>query len=152
MEELFVYALLYSEGFDVWPLYVDKLDRLFMEDMENEAYLTLEGMAPKEAVLHTLSIMEGSNFDTEYFGKILMRSLLRIYEDTDIAVFAGKMYSLWNKLPLDTGRKEPFLTLCYADDCLSYHDEAQCRKLYEKAMRYYDQTMDLRRETQWRLQ
>ena len=54
MEELFVYALLYSEGFDVWPLYADKLDRLFMEDMENEAYLTLEGMAPKEAVLHTL--------------------------------------------------------------------------------------------------
>ena len=140
MEELFVYALLYSEGFDVWPLYADKLDRLFMEDMENEAYLTLEGMAPKEAVLHTLSIMEGSNFDTEYFGKILMRSLLRIYEDTDIAVFAGKMYSLWNKLPRDTGREEPFLTLCYADDCLSYHDEAQCRKLYEKAMRYYDQT------------
>ena len=50
MEELFVYALLYSEGFDVWPLYANKLDRLFMEDMENEAYLTLEGMAPKEAV------------------------------------------------------------------------------------------------------
>ena len=54
MEELFVYALLYSEGFDVWSLYADKLDRLFMEDMENETYLTLEGMAPKEAVLHTL--------------------------------------------------------------------------------------------------
>ena len=81
-----------------------------------------------------------------------MWSLLRIYEDTDIAVFAGKMYSLWNKLPRDTGREEPFLTLCYADDCLSYHDEAQCRKLYEKAMRYYDQTIDLRRETEWRLQ
>ncbi len=58
MEELFVYALLYSEGFDVWSLYADKLDRLFMEDMENETYLTLEGMAPKEAGLHTLSIMQ----------------------------------------------------------------------------------------------
>ena len=40
MEELFVYALLYSEGFDVWSLYADKLDRLFMEDMENETCLT----------------------------------------------------------------------------------------------------------------
>ena len=39
MEELFVYALLYSEGFDVWSLYADKLDRLFMEDMENEELL-----------------------------------------------------------------------------------------------------------------
>ena len=67
-----------------------------------------------------------------------MRSLLRIYESIDIALFAKKMYSLWNKLPRDIGQKEPFLTLCYADDCLSYHDEEQCRKLYEKAMCYYD--------------
>ena len=36
MEELFVYALLYSEGFDVWPLYADMLDKLFIEDPENE--------------------------------------------------------------------------------------------------------------------
>ena len=82
--------------------------------------------------------MDRSEFDTECFGKILMRSLLRIYESIDIALFAKKMYSLWNKLPRDIGQKEPFLTLCYADDCLSYHDEEQCRKLYEKAMCYYD--------------
>ena len=51
MEELFVYALLYSEGFDVWSLYADKLDRLFMEDMENETCLTLEGMADRKSVV-----------------------------------------------------------------------------------------------------
>ena len=138
MEELFVYALLYSEGFDVWLLYADKIDKLFVEYMEYETYLSLEGMTPKGAVLHTLSIMDRNEFDTEYFGKILMRSLLRIYESMDLALFAGKMYSLWNKLPRDIGRREPFLTLCYADDCLSYHDEEQCRKLYEKAMCYYE--------------
>ena len=137
MEELFVYALLYSEGFDVWLLYADKLDKLFVENMENETYLSLEGMAPKEAVLHTLSIMDESEFDMESFGKILMQSLLRIYEDTGIELFARKMYSLWNKLPRHIGQNEPFFTLCYADDCLSYHDEEQCRLLYEKAMRYY---------------
>ena len=85
--------------------------------------------------------MDRNEFDTEYFGKILMRSLLRIYESMDLALFAGKMYSLWNKLPRDIGRREPFLTLCYADDCLSYHDEEQCRKLYEKAMCYYEWAM-----------
>ena len=95
MEELFVYALLYSEGFDMWPSYTGTLDKLFIEDPENEIYLSLEGMAPKEAVLHTLSIMDESEFDMESFGKILMQSLL------------------------------------------SYHDEEQCRLLYEKAMRYY---------------
>ena len=138
MEELFVYALLYSEGFDVWSSYADILDKLFIEDTKNDTYLSLEGMTPEEAVLHTLSIMDENEFDTEYFGRILMQSLLRIYEHTDIEVFARKMYSLWNKLPWDIGRKEPFLTFCYADDCLSYHDEEQCRKLYEKAMGYYD--------------
>lgn len=70
MEELFVYALLYSEGFDVWPLYADKLDRLFMEDMENEAYLTLEGMAPKEAVLHTLSIIVATHLSCPKINQI----------------------------------------------------------------------------------
>ena len=90
MEELFVYALLYSEGFDVWLLYADKLDKLFVENMENETYLSLEGMTPKGAVLHTLSIMDRNEFDTEYFGKILMRSLLRIYESMDLALFAGR--------------------------------------------------------------
>jgi hypothetical protein len=137
MEELFVYALLYSEGFDMWPSYTGTLDKLFIEDPENEIYLSLEGMAPKEAVLHTLSIMDESEFDMESFGKILMQSLLRIYEDTGIELFARKMYSLWNKLPRHIGQNEPFFTLCYADDCLSYHDEEQCRLLYEKAMRYY---------------
>ena len=137
MEELFVYALLYSEGFDMWPSYTGTLDKLFIEDPENEIYLSLEGMAPKEAVLHTRSIMDESEFDMESFGKILMQSLLRIYEDTGIELFARKMYSLWNKLPRHIGQNEPFFTLCYADDCLSYHDEEQCRLLYEKAMRYY---------------
>ena len=50
MEELFVYALLYSEGFDVWSSYADILDKLFIEDTKNDTYLSLEGMTPKEAV------------------------------------------------------------------------------------------------------
>lgn len=138
MEELFVYALLYCESFDVWLLYSRALDKLFMEEPENETYLLLEGMTPKEAVLHSISIMHQCEFDTIYFGKILMKSLQQFYEDTAIEVFAEKMYSLWNKLPASIDKSEPFLTLCYADDCLSYGGESQCRHLYEKAMHYYD--------------
>ena len=29
--------------------------------------------------------------------------------------------------------------LDYADDCLSYGDKEQCRKLYESAMSYYEE-------------
>ena len=138
MEELFVYALLYSEGFDVWTMYAKALDKLFLENPENEEYLSLEGMTPKEAVLHSISIMCGSEFDTGRFGKILMKSLRRIYEELSLEVFGRKMYSLWMKLPGCIGQEEPFFTFCYADDCLSYGDENQCRQLYEEAMRYYD--------------
>ena len=138
MEKLFVYALLYSEGFDVWASYADTLDRLFIENLENEEYLSLEMMRPKEAVLHSISVMYRSEFDSEYFGEILMKSLQQIYENISIEVFAKKMYSLWKKLPQHICKEEPFFTLSYADDCLSYGDEYQCRQLYEKAMYYYD--------------
>lgn len=132
-----MYALLYSEGFDVWAMYSDTLDKLFIENPEDENYLSLEGMAPKEAVLHTIAIMHRSTFDTGYFGKILMESLRQIYENIRLEIFAKKMYSLWNKLPGFVDKEEPFFILCYADDCLSYGDEYQCRQLYEKAMNYY---------------
>ena len=46
MEKLFVYALLYSEGFDMWAMYSNTLDKLFIENPEDENYLSLEGMAP----------------------------------------------------------------------------------------------------------
>ena len=137
MEKLFVYALLYSEGFDMWAMYSNTLDKLFIENPEDENYLSLEGMAPKEAVLHTIAIMHRNTLDTGYFGKILMESLRQIYENIRLETFAKKMYSLWNKLPGFVDKEEPFFTLCYADDCLSYGDEYQCRQLYEKAMNYY---------------
>lgn len=121
----------------MWAMYSNTLDKLFIENPEDENYLSLEGMAPKEAVLHTIAIMHRNTFDTGYFGKILMESLRQIYENIRLETFAKKMYSLWNKLPGFVDKEEPFFTLCYADDCLSYGDEYQCRQLYEKAMNYY---------------
>lgn len=138
MEELFVYALLYSEGFDVWVMYSTMLDQLFIEDPDNENYLSLEEMVPKEAVLHTIAMMYTSTFDSASFGKALMKALQQLYETIPIDIFAKKMYSLWKKLPKLVDQEEPFYTLCYADDCLSYGDEYQCRQLYEKAMHYYE--------------
>ncbi len=138
MEELFVYALLCSEGVDMWGMYSQALDRLFIENPGNEDYLSLEEMTPKEAVLHSIAVMRRTEFNSEYFGKILMKSLQQVYENTALEVFARNMYSLWGKLPEIICEEEPFFTLSYADDCLSYGDEHQCRQLYENAMHYYD--------------
>ncbi|MCM1286245.1 MAG: hypothetical protein NC213_07805 [Acetobacter sp.] len=138
MEELFVYALLCAEGIDMWDAYAKTLDKLFMEDIDNDIYFSLEEMELKDSILHYISIMYQCEFKIEYFGKILMQSLQRIYETMHIELFAKKMYSLWNKLPQLICEKEPFFILAYADDCLSYGDKSQCEKLYEIAMHYYD--------------
>ena len=112
MEELYVYALLCSVGFDRYAEFQNALDRLFLADPANEALLDLEERGTKAAL------------------KLLYRS-------SQISDFAGKMYALWSALPEKLAREEPFATLSYADDCLPYGDEAQCRRLYEAAFDYY---------------
>lgn len=138
MEELFVHALLYSEDLEDWTAYEHTLDKLFMENPENREYLFLEEMTPKEAVLHTIAVMNRGAFDVELFGKRLMEALRPVYQSSRLDVFAKKMYFLWNKLPPHIDQEEPFFDLSYADDYLSYGDEYTCRQIYEKVLHYYD--------------
>ncbi|MGN0426959.1 MAG: hypothetical protein ACI4F0_04070 [Agathobacter sp.] len=139
MEELFVYAILCSIGYDLSNEYGNTLDKLFLSNPENEDYLELEGLQYKDAVLHTLSIMNRCSIDHDTFGKYLMETLKPIYKQSEISDFAKKMHTLWNRLPraIEYG-EDPFFVFNYADDCLSYGDEKQCRDLYESAMNYYD--------------
>ena len=140
MEKLFVYALLCSVGYDVWEEYKTELDRLFLDNIDNEEYLDLEGRTPKDAILHTLSLMQSESINQDIFGKQLMSAIKPIYADCDIKEFGNRMYLLWQRFPsVIEERKEPFFVFCYADDCLSYGDEKQCRYLYESALGYYDE-------------
>ena len=139
METLFAYALLMSEGYDVWDQYSEKLDRLFLDEPQNETYLYLEEVTDrKEAVLRTLSEMDNASFDVDIFGQALMKHLSDIYKESDLKDFAKHMYSLWNKLPDEIQHKKPFYTLSYADDCILYNTERHCRELFESAIYYYD--------------
>ena len=81
--------------------------------------------------------MDENGVETEKFGKKLMAALKLLYRISRISDFAGKMYALWSALPEKLAREEPFATLSYADDCLPYGDEAQCRRLYEAAFDHY---------------
>ena len=67
-----------------------------------------------------------------------MRALKPIYYESDIVDFGNRMYELWNRLPDNISNAEPFHTFSYADDCLSYGNEKQCRELYEEAFNYYE--------------
>lgn len=138
MEELFVYSLLCVIGYEKYDEYKKSLDCLFLSDISNEELLDLEGRAYKDAILHTLNLFNVNEKNIDEFGKQLMRALKPIYYESDIVEFGNRMYELWNRLPNNISKVEPFDKFSYADDCLSYGDEKQCRELYEEAFNYYE--------------
>ncbi len=67
-----------------------------------------------------------------------MKVLKKYYECcTSIEQFSEKMYLLWESLPGRLQNEQPFFTLSYADDPLSWGDEKQTRSIYENMLNYY---------------
>ncbi len=141
MEELLVCAILLSEGFVAEDEYHKRLDELFLRIPENDDLLYLEWETDiNKAVIYVRTHFDytDSGSDPERFGRILMDRLKEVYENSpDIQYFAGRMYSLWQSLPVNIRKMEPFLTLCHADDPLSWGDEEQSRNMYERMLNYY---------------
>ena len=140
MEELFIFPLLSSVGFDVRTDFSNTLDALFLNDPDNAALLELEMMKCKDAIAHAAYLMEITNaMDIPKFGKALMREIRRLYTKCgDLTAFSWKMYELWTSLPVSIAHDDPFFGLDYAVDCLSYGDEQQCRDILECSMNYYE--------------
>lgn len=138
METLFVYALLCGVGYDKYDAYRKTLDHLFLENPGNAMLLDLECREYKDAMLHLYHLMETTDFDTVKLGKRLMLKLKAIYKTSDLADFSKEMYQIWLRLPERLKQEEPFFVFSYADEYLDFGDEKQCRKLYEKALGYYD--------------
>ena len=139
MEELFVYAILCGLGFEKYDKYRETLEQVFELNPEDEMLLDLYSRQYKDAMLHVHSLMNDYTLNCELFGKVLMKELRDIYLAVEIAEFAKEMYKLWNRLPNAIDEmEEPFHVLTYADDCLSYGDEKQCRELYEAMFDFYE--------------
>lgn len=139
MEELFVCAILCGLGLEKYDIYREKLEQLFELNPSDEILLDLYDRAYKDSLLHIHSIMNENTLNCELFGNFLMKELKKIYASIEITEFGKKMYELWNRLPNAIDKmEEPFHVLSYADDCLSYGDEKQCRKLYESMFEFYE--------------
>lgn len=139
MEELFVYAILCGLGFEKYDQYRENLEGLLAQNPEDEVLSDLYDRKYKDAMLHIHSIMNEYTLNCEWFGKCLMKELREIYLSLEIAEFGKRMYELWNRLPVTIDKmEEPFYVLSYADDCLSYGDEKQCRELYEAMFEFYE--------------
>lgn len=137
MEQLIAYALLCSIGCDCYSEFQNVLDSLFLDNPDDSLLLDLYDRQYKDAVLHVLSLLPIYQLSVDSFGECLMDALKPIYRQYSIREFAQKMYQLWSRLPQEIGSENPFHILSFADDCLLYGDENQCRQLYETALEYY---------------
>ena len=144
MEELLPYAVLIRgvicDGFPFGQMYEDKLHALFLAEPDNPDYLELElmgGDLPK-AICYLWAHINWNKFDQTRFGRALMDLIRPVYHSMDIRSFGSWAYCVWESLPGGLQNTEPFFSLCYADDPLSWGDEAQSRGLYEKMLSFYD--------------
>lgn len=147
MEELFVFAILLLEGIiepDSSPNpYEQKRDALFLSSQpEDPWYALLLELEYETDLLSVVRLLENHFFakhlDVDLFGQVLMAHLKDYYHayQRPLKAFGCKMYFIWEDLPAAIQQQEPFFTLCYGDDPLSYQDEAQCRRLYEKMLSF----------------
>lgn len=144
MEKLYAEFLLWVHRFHSGERYEELLDEMFLSDLNNEFLLELEECSTN--LLDTTGrfmhywTYEHHELDVPMFGKYLFSGLELAYKANDMNMeeFGRRCYLLWRDLPPSVDHTEPFLILCYADDCLSYGDEAQTRSLYEKAFAFYD--------------
>lgn len=144
MERLYAEFLLWKHGFHSGERYEKLLNELFLIDSDNDFLLELEECSTN-ALKTSQALTRGwnaalSQLDVSTFGKHLFSSLRLAYcsNGVDIEEFGKRCYLLWDDLPSSINKTEPFWTLSYADDPLSWGDEAQTRSLYEKAFAFYD--------------
>ncbi|MBO0467480.1 hypothetical protein JZO73_08010 [Enterococcus plantarum] len=141
LEEILSFALLAELELLTKSTYLEKLDSYFITNSNSEILLELEFMHENtNDAINKIFNSYLDNLDLQLFGKLLFQNIESIYLSNEFTIneFAQKMYLLWNLyIPHPINEKEPFWTLSYADDCLSYGDENQTRLLYEKAFKYY---------------
>ena len=141
VEILLSYAILLYVGLVSDAEYKEILDTYFLKHPDNALLIELEwrtfDIEGTIKIIFDYCLENNVNYDT--FGCFFISKLEEIYyqDDMDIQRFGSKMYSIWNLLPSEIDNKEPFWTLCYADDSLSWGDEKQTRELYQKMFQYY---------------
>lgn len=144
MEELLACVLLCQEGLLPWETYQEKLDALFLADPDNDLLQELEWNSAdrKGACAKVRAYWADHNGELrlEVFGRFFMARLKEVFwrEDLDLPWFGSRMYAIWEDLPPWLSDVQPFFTLCYADDPLSWGDEAQSRALYREMLDYYE--------------
>jgi hypothetical protein len=145
VERLLSYAILLKCELITLGKYNGYLNDIFLQFTDNDLLLELQWCSTNtEKTIDTIfDYSREAEIDYDVFGRFLIDELEAVYKEMDINNFATKAYSVWNLLPKSIENMEPFWTLCYADDPLSWGDEKQTRELYEKMFKYYESNDEL---------
>ena len=143
MEKLICKSLLWKMELSNGEDYNTTLDKMFLENSNNDLLLELESCSSDSDA--TFDILQRywkykcGDFSVDDFGKCLLEDLKTVYFSNAfiIAEFGKRCYQLWQQLPSEMHTKEPFHTLSYANEPLSWNDEEQTRKLYEDLFDFY---------------
>ena len=140
IERLLSYAILLKCGFITLDKYNEYLNEIFLQHSDNDLLLELQWCSTdtKKAINTILEHSREVEIDYDMFGKLFLDELKVIYIEMEIHSFAEKAYAAWNLMPKSIDQIEPFWTLSYADDPLSWGDEKQTREIYEKMFSYYE--------------
>lgn len=143
MEKLVALCYLWAFGFGSKEEYCVELDRLFLENPDDDFLLELEGLDnDSAAALIKLSPLAEGSLNVDVFGKELFCGLEKFYSENctsqaSLEKFGKMCYTMWQSFPASIDTKDPFHILCCADDPLSWGDEKQSRELYKKAFEHY---------------
>lgn len=141
MEKLVALCCLWAFGLGTKEDYFTELDRLFLENPEDDFLLELEGLGgDRAAAWARLEWLAGGSLNVDVFGKELFAALEKIYNENRLSLleFGERSRRMWYWFPDKFHNNEPFYSLCYAHLPLDeYFDEKQTRELYQKAFDYY---------------
>jgi hypothetical protein len=147
IERLLSYAILLKYELITLDNYNMHLDEIFLQYPDDDLLLELQWCSTdsKKTIDAIWEYSRDVEIVFDIFGRFLLGELKVIYKEMDINSFGAKAYSVWNLLPESINQTEPFWTLSYADDPLSWGDVKQTRELYEKMFKYYESNDAVRR-------
>ncbi|MDE7362181.1 MAG: hypothetical protein K2N38_09635 [Oscillospiraceae bacterium] len=141
MEKLAALCCLWAFGLADKDDYYSELDRLFLENPEDDLLLELEGLGDDRAEAWArLGRLARSSLNIDIFGKELFAALEKVYNENrvSLAKFGELCHEMWRELTADFWDDEPFYSLSYAYLPLDeYGDEKQTREFFQKAFDYY---------------
>lgn len=141
MEKLAALCCLWEFGLGTKEDFSAELDRLFLENAEDDFLLELETLgSDSHAAWNRLYPLVESSIDPEKFGKELLAALEIVYNENRLSPleFGERRLHMLYELPREMTVKEPFHSLFFADIPYDeYYDEERTRGVYQKAFDHY---------------